>query len=155
MSRAQFFVIGSAVIFVVERVLPALTSWPVFIFPVFVILFMLTSKNDARDLTLVASSSIVFDLFSGSSFGSFTLIMLAVCLMIYLFKNWIKVEPDSFFTLAIYTAVFTFSYFAILSVKIGSWLIPQTASVIVVETLIFFAFFVLVSKLANAEFRKI
>ena len=154
MSRQQFFIVTSAIIFVIERVLPTLVSWPIFIFPVFVILFMLTrptfvsqnlggqaSKSDVREISYVAIATLVFDFFSGYYFGFFTIAMLVVVLAIFFFKTRFNINPQSFFPLAIYTLIFTFVYFALLSIKSDPRLILTQAPVIVAETLILFLVF--------------
>lgn len=142
MSRTQFFVITSAVIFLLERVLPVLTSWPLFIFPVFAILFLLSSKNDAEELVFVVAISLFFDFFSGYTFGFSTLAILAVVLAVFFFKTRFNVNSQSFFSLAIYTLVFTFAYFAALSIKSAPSLIISQTPTVIIETLILFALFV-------------
>ena len=155
MSRAQFFIIGSAVIFLLERALPALTSWPVFIFPVFVILFMLVSRNNAADLPYITIAAIIFDFFSGYPFGFFTIAILGLVAAIFIFKSRFNVEPTSFISLAIYLLLFVFAYFALVSIKSNSAILLSQAPVIIIETLIIFALFVLAARLTNAKFRKI
>lgn len=119
MSRVQFFVIGSAVIFVLERALPALISWPLFLFPVFAVLFLLTSKSDAADLPYVAAASIFFDFFSGRQFGFFTLTLMTICLSIYLFKGRINTNAESFFSLFFYSLIFVFGFLLLLSFQLS------------------------------------
>lgn len=141
MSRINFFIIISAVVFVLERILPLVTNWPVFIFPVFVIIFLLTSRHDADELVYVIPVALIFDFFSGYGFGFTTIAIMAIALLIYFFKTRFSVEPGSFLALAIYSLIFTFVYFAILSIRSGPHLIINQVSVIIAETLISFLIF--------------
>ena len=148
MSRLQFFIIGSAVIFLLERVLPVLASWPLFIFPVFIILFMLTSKSDADELVYVFAASFIFDFFSGYRFSFFTFTIFAVVLAIFLFKTRFNVSRQSLFSLAIYTFIFTFAYFAIISIKSSPRFLIAQAYTIMAEVIVVFIMF-------NLAFRKV
>ncbi|OGN05167.1 MAG: hypothetical protein A2831_01640 [Candidatus Yanofskybacteria bacterium RIFCSPHIGHO2_01_FULL_44_17] len=148
MPRLQFFVTMSVVIFVVERILPLMVSWPIFIFPVLAILFMLTSKNEAREMSYIVIASLFFDFFSGYIFGWATLIILAVVLIIFFFKTRFNVSSQPILSLAIYTLIFTFVYFAILSVKSDLRFMTSQSTAIIIETLILFLIF-------NFTFRKL
>lgn len=144
MSRPQFFLISSAIIFLLERILPTLTSWPVFIFPVFIILFILTSKSDTDELVYVPAASLFFDFFSGYRFGFFTLAVLTVVLAIFLFKTRFNVSRQSLFSLVIYTFIFTFAYFAIISIMSSPRFLIDQAYTIMVEVIVVFIMFNLV-----------
>ena len=133
-------------IFALERALPAMTSWPVFIFPVFVILFMLTrpphsymsvgaSKNNAADLSYITIASLFFDFFSSFRFGFFTLTILAVSVSIYLFKIRFSVGSTSFFSTLIYSLIFVFEFFVLLSTKSNLQLVVTQIPIIIVETM--------------------
>ena len=139
----QFFVITSIVIFFLERVLPALVPWPIFIFPVFTILFMLTSKNDIREISYIAVVALIFDFFSGYRFGFMTLAILAVALAIFFFKTRFNSSSQSPFSLALYTLIFIFLYFVLLSIKSDPRLIIIPAPAVITETLILFVIFIL------------
>lgn len=123
-----------------------LTSWPVFIFPVFVILFMLTSKNDTGELPYVAVASLIFDFFSGYRFGFFTFAILAVVLAIFLFKTRFNVDPRSLFSLAVYTLLFIFAYFATLLIKSDLRLMISQAPVIIIQAMAIFLIFTFASR---------
>ena len=153
MSRTQFFIIGSAVIFLLERGLPALTNWPFFIFPVFVILFMLVSCNNAADLPHVTVATLLFDFFSGYPFGFFTIAILGLAVAIFIFKSRFNVEPTSFIPLAIYSLLFVFAYFVIVSIKSKSAILLSQVPIIITETLIVFSLVILMAR--YAKFRKI
>ena len=148
MTRPQFFILGSVVIFLLERALPTLTSWPIFIFPIFVILFLLVSKNDADELVYVAIAVLIFDFFSGYTFGFLALAILAVALAIFFFKTRFNVNSQSFFSLAIYTFIFAFVYLALLSIRSNPRLIITQIPTIVTETTILFLIF-------NFAFRRV
>lgn len=119
MSRPQLILTGSLVLFLLERILPTLIYWPVFIFPVFVILFMLTSRNGAREIPYIVVISLVFDFFSGYHYGFMIIIILFIVSAIIFFKTYFSVDPQSFLSLAVYTLVFSFAYFALISIKSG------------------------------------
>ncbi|MBI2063568.1 MAG: hypothetical protein HYT65_01065 [Candidatus Yanofskybacteria bacterium] len=152
MSRIHFFIIGAAVIFVLERVLPVLTSWPLFIFTFFVILFMLSSENEVRDLSYITVTAVFFDIFSGFHLGFFIISLLAICLLIHLFKNRVKVEAESFFLMFIYSLIFILGFITLMSVwsssvpSISRWPIIISESVI-----IFIVFSISNHYLANAR----
>lgn len=141
MSRVKFFIIISATVFILERILLLVTNWPVFIFPVFVIIFLLTSRHDAYELVYVVPLALIFDFLSGYGFGFTTIAILAVALLIYFFKTRFNVEPGSFLALAIHSLIFTFIYFAILSIRSRPILILDQAVIITTETLILFFVF--------------
>lgn len=126
-------------IFLLERVLPTLTSWPLFIFPVFVIFFMLTSKSDAHDLLHIAAAALIFDFFSGYRFGFMTFAILAVTLAIVLFKTRFNVNPRFLFFLEIYAIIFIFTYFIILSIRSESSILLSQVLIIILETIVIFA----------------
>jgi len=142
-SRSQFFIITSAIVFLLERILPALVPWPIFIFPVFVIFFLLTSKNDIREISYIAVAAIVFDFFSGYHFGFMTLVTLSVTLVIFFFKTRFNSSSQSPFSLALYLLIFIFVFFAILSIKSNPRLILTQAPIVITETLILFVIFTL------------
>jgi len=154
MSRTRFFIIGTAVIFVLERVLPALTSWPLFIFSFFVILFMLAGENEARDLFYVAVAAIFFDIFSGFNLGLFIISILIICLLTHLFKNWIKIEADSFFPMFVYSFIFILGFITLMS----AWLlsVPPISRwpIIISESIIVFIIFSVANHyLVNARYK--
>jgi hypothetical protein len=132
-----------------------LVSWPIFIFPVFVIIFLLTrptfasqnlggqaSKSDTREISYIAVTAIVFDFFSGYTFGFSTLAILIIDLAIFFFKTRLNVNPRALFSLAVYTLIFVFLYFILLSIQSNSRIIIDQAVIIVTETLILFLIFV-------------
>lgn len=140
MTKHQFFAVGSAVIFLLERALPALTNLPLFFFPVFVILFFLTSKNHIADLPYVAVAALFFDFFSGYRFGFFTAAILTTCLLMHLFKSRISVNTQSFFSLFFYSLFFIFGFLILLSFQprlfMISWL-PILIETVAISLLIF------------------
>lgn len=136
MSRPQFFIIASVVIFVVERVLPMLVFWPVFIFPVFAILFMLTSRNDFHDLLYVIAASIFFDFFSGLTLGFMTLAILVVCLSIFLAKKFISIDGHSAISTFAFGLIFTAEYILLFSFGSSIGAILQNWLFILIETTI-------------------
>ena len=123
-------------IFVVERFLPAIINWPIFIFLIFVILFMLTSKDEARDLFYIAIASIFFDLFSGFRFGFFVIALLLVSLCVHLFKNRINVNTKSFFLTIVYSLIFVFIFTVILSIRNMAGIMLLTKPIFLAETII-------------------
>lgn len=139
MSRPQFFIIGSAVIFLLERALPALTSWPLLLFPVFAILFLLTSKNDAGEFVYVIITALIFDFFSGYIFGIFTFAVLAMALGIFLFKTRISVNHNSFFLTFIYSLIFIFMFLALLSIQSSPRILFSTAFIVLIQAAVIVA----------------
>ena len=119
-----------------------LVSWPIFIFPVFVILFTLAVSVGKQDLFYVVAASLIFDFFSGFRFGMFTLTILAVLLSIHLFKNQISVSPGPSFSTFFYSLIFVFIFFAILSFSaIGP--VVKFYRVLLVEAVIIYIFFMI------------
>lgn len=85
--RFWYFILVIGIIFSLERLLPFIFFRPVLVFPVFVILYLLTSVNFSRDLTRVVATSLLFDVFSGYPFGYFTLAIIILGLSIYFVKK--------------------------------------------------------------------
>jgi hypothetical protein len=136
MTRTKFFIISSAIIFVLERALSIIAPWPIFIFPIFVILFVLTSKSDTDGLPYIIIISFIFDFFSGLPFGLLTVAILAVFLTIYLAKAFLSISGrPMIFTLAL-SLVFVFEYFFLLSVKISPRAVLSQAPVILLEAVL-------------------
>lgn len=138
MSRKQFFLITTAVIFVTERFLPLLTHWPLFIFPVFAIMFALTAPNDAKNFKEILIASLIFDPFSGYRFGFFTIAIILLMSLIIVFKTRFNIDYRSFFLLGISTIIFTFAYFVIVSIKSDPKLLFFRAAFMLMETAIVF-----------------
>mgnify|MGYP001574645566 CR=1 FL=1 len=137
MTRTKFFIISSAVIFVLERVLSIVVPWPIFIFPVFVVLFGLLSTGDILAyLPYVAVAAIFFDFFSGLPFGWFTIAMLAVFLTIYLARNFLNISGGSLIFTAILCLIFIFEYFFLLSIRVSPRFVISQAAVIAAEAII-------------------
>ncbi|MEK7153989.1 MAG: hypothetical protein AAB792_00330, partial [Patescibacteria group bacterium] len=133
----KFFIISSAVIFVLERVLSIVVPWPIFIFPVFVVLFGLLSTGDILAyLPYVAVAAIFFDFFSGLPFGWFTIAMLAVFLTIYLAHHFLNIGSGSFVFTALLYLVFITEYFLLLSIRSSPRFVISQAAVIAAEAII-------------------
>ncbi len=141
MSRIGFFLVTSAAILFLERILSALTHWPIFIFPVFVFLFMLSSKRDVDESLYVIGVSFIFDFFSGYHFGFFTLVITFMTVAIFFFKTRFSINHQSLFSLAINCFIFVFVYFAILSVGSNMEIMLDQAFFIITETVIVFLIF--------------
>ncbi|MBI2062944.1 MAG: hypothetical protein HYT61_01735 [Candidatus Yanofskybacteria bacterium] len=134
MSRFKFFLITSAAIFFMERFLPTLASWPVFIYPIFVVIFMLSCKNNTGELSYIVAVSFVFDFFSGYRLGFFTFAILFLALAIFLFKTRFNISQHSLLSFVVYTIIFIFAYFAIFSIGSSSRLIVDRFFFIIIET---------------------
>ncbi|MEK7151249.1 MAG: hypothetical protein AAB784_00850 [Patescibacteria group bacterium] len=143
MSRLQFFAVILTVIFVIERILSMLISWPIFIFPIFIILFLLTSKNDTDELSYVVGATLFFDFFSGFTFGLLTIATFAVSLIIHFLKNRLNINRQSVVSLLIFSLIFIFIYFAILSIALNSRLIINQFLTILIETIIMLLVFII------------
>lgn len=138
MTQTKFF-ISSAIIFVLERTLSVVAPWPIFIFPVFVVLFGLSSAGGILAyLPQVAVVALFFDFFSGLTFGFMTIAILAVFLTIYLAKTFFNVDGKSPIILFAVSLVFLVEYFLILSIKISPRALVPQAPIILVETVVLF-----------------
>ncbi len=126
MTRPKFFIISSAIIFVLERVLSVMTPWPSFVFPIFVILFaLLYPENTSADLFYIVPSVLFFDFFSGFTFGLLTIAILAVFLTIYLVRNFLSISGRSLVFTVVLSLVLVFEYFLLLSIKMPRMLVSQ------------------------------
>lgn len=70
-----------------ERLLPFIFFRPIFIFPIFVILYLLVSADFGRDIARIIIASLFFDLFSGFPLGYLTLVMIIIGISIFLIKK--------------------------------------------------------------------
>ena len=137
MTQTKFFIISSAIIFALERVLQPLFSLPIFIFPIFIVLFGLLSAGDILAyLPHVAIATLCFDFFSGLPFGWMTIAMLAVFLTIYLARSFLNIRSGPLiFTAALYL-FFIFEYFFLLSFRTSPHLVISQAPLILAESAI-------------------
>ena len=141
MTRTKFFIISSVIIFVLERVLSAVVPWPVFIFPVFTILFGLSIAGDILAyLPHIAIAALFFDFFSGLPFGWFTIAILVVFLTIYLARNFLSVGGESLIFALVFSLIFIFEHFFLLSIKTSPRLVISQAPLILFESVILLIF---------------
>jgi hypothetical protein len=137
MSQTKFFIISSAAIFVLERALSVISPWPVFIFPVFVVLFGLSVAGDILAyLPHVAVAALFFDFFSGFPFGWFTLAILAVFISIYLAKTFFNINGKPPIFSLVVSLIFVFEYFLLLSIKTSLGALVSQAPLILTESAI-------------------
>jgi len=137
MTRTNFFIISSVIIFILERVLQPLFSFPVFIFPVFVVLLGLLSVGDILAyLPHVAIAALCFDFFSGLPFGWMTIAMLAIFLTIYLARNFLNITSGSLIFTVILYLVFITEYFFLLSIRVSPRFVISQAPLILAEAII-------------------
>lgn len=134
MFRSKFFIIASAIIFIVERILQSAVYWPVLIFPIFAVLFILVNSDDATGLFFVAGASIVFDFFSGFKLGVFTLAILAAYLLAHLFKKYFNVNPKSLPSLFLFSVICVLAFAALLSLGYSLGSLVSEAKAILAET---------------------
>jgi hypothetical protein len=116
-----------------------------FIFPVFIVLFMLV-RSAGSDLPYVVGASLIFDFFSGFSFGWVTISILAVYFSIHLAKNFISVSGSSFVLLVLMSLLFVIEYFLILSVKVPRAALLTGFPFLILETIIISVLMIFASK---------
>ena len=76
MSKAGIFFVSCSVIFFIDRMFVHFFEWQTFLFPISGILFMLEDKNGDGNIIQLVAVSLVFDFFSGYSFGLTTIVLL-------------------------------------------------------------------------------
>ena len=137
MTQTKFFIISSAIIFALERVLQPLFSLPIFIFPIFIVLFGLLSAGDILAyLPHVAIATLCFDFFSGLPFGWMTIAMLAVFLTIYLARNFLNIRGGSLIFTTVLYMVFIAEYFFLFSIRVSPRFVISQITVISAEAII-------------------
>ena len=137
MTRTQFFIISSTIIFVLERVSQPLFSFPIFIFPVFIVLFGLLSAGDILAyLPHVAIAALCFDFFSGLPFGWVTIATLAVFLTIYLARSFLNISSGSLIFTTVLYLVFIAEYFFLLSIRVSPRSVISQAPLILLEAVL-------------------
>lgn len=145
MSKPTFFIIAIPVIFFLEHLHP-LVRRPLFVFPVFIILFILISRRSSGNLGYVVASSLIFDIFSGFAFGWLTGAVLAVYLTALAIKKFIAISLDSWLKLIILTILLTGEYVLLMLIKSDIRVLADNAVSIIGQTAIFAAIFVLIFK---------
>ncbi len=139
MKKNYFFIISAVIIFVLEWFQP-LVHYPFFLFPVFVVPFLLLSRDNVSDLLPVVLASLFFDFFSGFRFGFSTLVILGIFLSIHLIKNFIDIDPRAPVIIFLLACVFVVEYILLFSILSPLTLGFSNLSVIFVETGILFIF---------------
>ena len=131
MTRTKFFILSSIIIFALERVLSTMTPWPIFIFPVFVILFGLISDDDiTNDLPYVMIAAVFFDFFSGFAFGTLIIAILTVFLTIYLTRLFLNIGGRSLVSTIILSLIFIFEYLFLLSFEMPKIFLSQALAIL-------------------------
>ena len=114
------FLTSAAVIFVLERLLPFIITWPIFLFPVFAVILLLKSRDLNQTAGRLALTGLVFDFFSGYEFGRLTLVLLVLIFSIFLAKKVLVINPSSFLSLLIFSVLFGAEYLILLSFKFSA-----------------------------------
>jgi hypothetical protein len=131
-----FFYLFAGLLFVIERALQIFFNFPSFIFPVFAVLFILHSREELQDLTGIVVMSLLFDLFSGFSFGIYTFAIFAVCITIYFLKTRLNINARTFSSSVTLAVIFIFEFFLILSVVSSPRVLIDWAGWIIAETIV-------------------
>lgn len=92
-----------------------LTDWPLFVFPLFVIIFILLGRNLVSDITYAAVAGIFFDPFSGYNLGLFMIAILVVSFGTQALKRRINIDRSSFFLVFIFSAIFITLFLIVIS----------------------------------------
>ena len=142
MTQTKFFIIFSVIIFVLERVFQPLFSFPVFIFPLFVIFFGLSAAGDILIyLPYLAIVALFFDFFSGLPFGWMIIAILIVFLTIHLARKFLDITNRSLIYTATFYLIFVFEYFFLLSIKTSPHFLVSQSWFIMIESLILMVLF--------------
>lgn len=113
MIKRRYFIFILAVIFLGERLWPMTGLDPLFLFPLFAVVFLLRSRDFSRDFGWLAAPSLFFDLFSGFEFGIFSLVILFVAWTIYLARRYLAINQTSILSLVILYLFFVGEYLAV------------------------------------------
>jgi len=135
MNKLIFFLFVVA-LFVIERVFQAVFNFPIFVFPVFVILLILHSQKEERDIVGIILVSLIFDFFSGFNFGIYTLAIFLVCVTIYFLKTRMNINARTFISSAVLAIIFVIEFFLILSVASSPRVLISQAVWLILETAI-------------------
>ncbi len=91
----------------------------------------------------MVGATLFFDFFSGFTFGLLTIATFAVSLIIHFLKNRLNINRQSVVSLLIFSLIFIFIYFAILSIALNSRLIINQFLTILIETIIMLLVFII------------
>lgn len=109
MINPRRFLLITALIFGLERLLP-LTGLAISIFPLFLILFLLKSKNYPNDFNWLVGPTLAFDFFSGIQFGLFSLLILGAAGIIYLARQKLAVDQNRLISFFFFYFIFVMGY---------------------------------------------
>lgn len=145
--RVWQFILVIAVIFFAERLLPFLFFRPMFIFPVFVILFLLASDDFGRDIIRVIIASLFFDLFSGFSLGYFTLAITVMGVSVYFIKKqFMVVSGWSYIWGILFFCLLIIEFLAMSSVLISRSYLLEKLPVILLEGVVLYLVMLVIFK---------
>jgi hypothetical protein len=126
-------------IFIFERLLPFVSPFPVFIYPIFLVFYLLNSSKFSRDFMILFFVSIFFDLFSGYSFGYFTIAMVTMSGIIFYGKKQFMTNNHPVFSGISFIAIFILLYFGCILYLIPSMnLIDQLPILLISSFLVYF-----------------
>jgi hypothetical protein len=149
-----YFYLFACLLFAVERIFQIIFNFPVFIFPVFAVLFILHSREEVRDLAGVIVMSLLFDLFSGFGFGIYTFAIFAVCVTIYFLKTRMNISAKTFISSAVLSVIFIFEFFLILSLMSSPRVLLSWAGWMIGETIVLVILFDLILRRRGFETTK-
>ncbi|MGD0976967.1 MAG: hypothetical protein ABR875_01575 [Minisyncoccia bacterium] len=153
--RLWRFIIIVGIIFILERTLPFFWSGSIFIFPVFAILYLVSSKKFSHDIPRIFFASLLFDVFSGFSFGIYTLAILATGLLIYIGKKRFVLGERSVIFGFIFTLLFVIIFFGMFSFELPlKYILSRLPAAIIESSIIYAILYIIMKRVRPANSKK-
>lgn len=98
MTKAKFLIFVLAISFFKFLFLPVLGwEFPVEPLAVFVITYVLISRNAEKNFWLISGAIILFDIFSGGFFGSLTVSVASGIFLVFLIRKFLLIYAQNYF----------------------------------------------------------
>lgn len=146
------FIAVVGIIFFLERILPFFIPFSAAIFPAFFIVFLFFSKNIWHDLIMILIVAVLFDLFSGFTFGYFTMALALVGITMYFIKKRLMMLSESYLFGLIFVLIFIIEFLAIHLIKLSLSHILERLLINLAEGAIVYSFaFVILERNAQSQ----
>ncbi len=140
------FITIALTIFILERFFMYFIFLPVSLFPIFSILILASSANLSKDFIQTSVAIIFFDIFSGITFGLFTISFFIVSLFIHLSRGFIMVSDKSVIFNLFFTSFLVLIFYSIFLTKISVTVFFHLLPLLFIEFAILFAILQLTKK---------
>src|SRR3989338_2288754 len=156
MYKAGIFFVSCSVIFFIDRMFVHFFEWQTFLFPISGILFMLEDKNGDGNIIQLVAVSLVFDFFSGYSFGLTTIVLLISVLSGFFLRGIFNINSNSIVSTTLLVLLLTLIYAFILSlISSPKVLMFQIITILIEVVCVLISFKFLSSIIKHNDFRKI